>query len=214
MSTSYLLYHYWRSSSSWRVRWAFEHKRIPFEAIHVGLLNGESESEEHLKRNPAGMVPVLELSDGNRLTESLAIIRYLDEVHPSEPLQPKNPLDRARVWALAEVINSGTAPIQSLNVMYYHSQDPAEQRKWSQHWIRSGLSIYEKLVAGQAGLYSHGDVASLADLCLIPQCYNALRYDIDLSEFPTISRIHESAKLLEPYQKSHPDRYMPADFKP
>jgi maleylacetoacetate isomerase len=208
------LYHYWRSSSSWRVRMALEYKKIPFSAVAVGLLNGESESPEHLKRNPAGFVPVLETSDGNYLTESLAIIRYLEELYPTPSLLPGTALDHARIWALAETINSGTHPLQNIPVMQLHSSDPAEQKKWSQHWIRNGLEIFETLSAKTAGKFSHGDQFSIADVCLIPQCYNAARYEVDFRQFPTIARVYDACFGLECQKKSHPDQYQPADFKP
>jgi len=212
MGSGFKLYHYWRSSSSWRVRFAMEYKKIPFEPIAVSLLNGESESPEHLKRNPAGLVPVLETPDGKYLTESLAIIRYLEEIHATPTLFPGTPLDHARIWALAEVINSGTHPIQNPPVVQRHSSDPAEQKRWMQYWIHQGLETYEKLCTAEAGLFSHGDQLSLADLCLIPQCYNATRHGVDFRQFPTIARIHDSCSALESLKKSHPDIYQPADF--
>jgi maleylacetoacetate isomerase len=206
----FTLYHYWRSSSSWRVRIALEYKKIPTEWVHVHLLNGESESAAHLERNPAGSVPVLECDDGEFITESLAIIRYLEELYPTPSLLPGTALDHARIWAMAEVINSGTAPLQSLGVMAYFSEDPAAQKKWSQHWIRSGLETYEKLASKTSGSFSHGDTFSLADACLVPQCYNAARYDIDFREFPTLSKAYDSSMKLEAVQRSHPDHYQPA----
>ena len=215
-SAPYRLYHYWRSSSSWRVRFALEWKGILYEAVPVNLLNGESESPEHLKRNPAGFVPVLEVPTDpiEYLTESLSIIRYLEESHPEAPsLFPKTPLARAKVWALAEVINSGTQPIQNIPVMAMHSSDPDEQKRWSRHFIEEGLSVYERLCSQTAGRYSFGDELSLADLCLMPQLYNAERFQVSWDSFPHISRIEKSCRTLSAYQKSHPDQFKPIDFK-
>jgi maleylacetoacetate isomerase len=200
----YKLYHYWRSSTSWRVRWALEIKKLPYTPIHVHLLNGEVESPEHLKRNPAGTVPVLETSEGHLLTESLAIIQYLEELYPQPSLLPGTALDHARIWALAEVVNSGTHPIQNLPVLEKISADPIEQKKWAQFWIRSGLELYEKLSAPRAGNYSYGNELTIADLCLIPQCYNATRYEVDFRDLPTISRVNNSCLPLETLQKAHP----------
>ncbi len=211
------LYHYWRSSSSWRVRWALEIKGISYDAIPVNLLNGESESEAHLARNPAGFVPVLEIVNPENalagpefLSESLSIIRYLEDLFPEPAVLPGSPLDRAHIWSLAEVINSGTQPIQNIPVMALHSSEPAAQKLWAQHWIRHGLEVYESLCSKQAGSFAYGNTLTLADLCLIPQCYNAERYEVDFRVFPTISRIYDSCINLVSLQKSHPDRFKPA----
>ena len=213
----YNLYHYWRSSSSWRVRFALHYKGIPFHPIPVSLLNGESESPEHLKRNPAGFVPVLEFLSGDHqgefLSESLSIIRFLEENHPTTPtLFPGSAYDHARAWSLAEVINSGTQPIANIPVTHFHSSDPTEQKRWSQHWMKTGLQTYESLCKNQAGQFSYGDQFSIADVCLIPQLYNADRFEVDLSSCPTLLRIRESVKKLPAHSLSHPDAYKPADF--
>jgi maleylacetoacetate isomerase len=212
----YRLYHYWRSSSSWRVRLALDWKSIPFEPVAVGLLNGESEAPEHLRRNPAGFVPVLEIPGEKNpfLGESLAIIQYLEAVHPECPtLLPGSPLDRARIWALAEVVNAGIQPIQNIPVMERHSSDPGEQKAWARDFIGRGLAVYEKLCRETAGKFSVGDAFSLADACLIPQIYNAQRYEVDLSAFPVLSAVDERCRALAVYESSHPDRYKPVDFK-
>jgi maleylacetoacetate isomerase len=212
----YRLYHYWRSSSSWRVRLAFDWKGLAYETLPVSLLNGESEGPEHRSRNPAGFVPVLEIVGPpvSFLTESLAIIEYLEEVHPDRPtLLPGPPVERARIRALAEVINAGTQPIQNIPVMERHSRDPVEQKAWAREFIHRGLETYESLCSSHAGAYSVGDVFSLADVCLIPQVYNAERYQVDLRQFPVISGIHERCRSLPVYESSHPDRFKPSDFQ-
>jgi maleylacetoacetate isomerase len=215
-SPLYRLYHYWRSSSSWRVRLALDWKGIPYEVSPVSLLNGESEGADHRKRNPAGFVPVLALpgKQSSYLTESLAIIEYLEEVHPDLPtLLPGFPEQRARIRALSEVINAGTQPIQNIPVLERHSSDPAEQKAWAREFIARGLQVYESLCEPWAKTYSVGDSFSLADVCLIPQLYNAERYQVDLSAFPVISGIHENCRSLPAYSSSHPDRFRPVDFK-
>lgn len=213
--TKYRLYHYWRSSSSWRVRYALAAKGIAYEPVAVSLLNGESESAEHLARNPAGAVPVLEVTtelDGTRrLTESLAILDYLDRQHPEPALFPPEPIARAKVWALAEVINSGIQPLQNPPVSHRHSADPEEQKKWNQHWIRRGLEIYEKLAAPLAGRFSFGEQLTVADLCLMPQLYAADRFEVNTRDLPTITRIQQSCMSTQAYADSHPDRFKPAD---
>ena len=211
----YRLYHYWRSSSSWRVRLALDWKALRYEAIPVNLLNGESESPEHLKRNPAGFVPVLEIPGEKHpyLSESLAIIQYLDSMHPERSLLSGTPLERARIWTLCEVINAGIQPIQNIPVLERHSSDAGEQKAWAREFIGKGLSTYEALCSETAGKFSFGDVFSLADVCLIPQIYNAERYQVDLAEFPNVLRIHSHCKQLTVFESSHPERYKPVDFK-
>jgi maleylacetoacetate isomerase len=210
-ASEFTLYHYWRSSSSWRVRFALEVKKIAYEKIAVNLLNGESESAEHLKRNPAGFVPVLKTSDGHLLTESLSIIRYLDELFPEPPLLPGTAYDRAKIWSLAEIINSGTHPLQNLPVLERVSSDKAVQKTWAQHFIRKGLETYEHACSRHAGRYSYGDSLTVADLCLIPQLYNANRYEVDFSDLSAILRVQQTCEILAPYLASHPDRFKPAD---
>lgn len=214
------LYHYWRSTSSWRVRWALEYKTIPAELVHISLLNGESETPAHLARHPAGFVPVLELDDGTTLIESLAIINYLENTFKDRPsLYPSNPLDRARALALAEVINAGIHPLQNPPVTgmlaSVFGATPEQQTAWNQHWIRSGLAIYESLLPDSI-LTSTSPTSletglSVADLCLMPQLYNAHRYNLSLDAFPKIQAIEKHLKTLESYQKSHPDRTKPVD---
>lgn len=208
------LYHYWRSSSSWRVRWALAHKGIACEFQAVSLLNGESESAEHLARNPLGFVPVLEFLDEKDpsrryLTESIAMIEWTEETKPSPSLFPRDPFLRAHARALAETVNAGTQPLQNLNTQYVHSDDPAKQKVWAQHWIRNGLAAYEKLAKPHAGKLSVGDELSVADLCLIPQCYNALRNEIALEDYPTVHRIYQHALSLPSYAASEPEKFKP-----
>lgn len=210
------LFHYWRSSSSWRVRAALDYKAVSYQATAVNLLNGETEKPEYLIRNPAGTVPTLKFlaEDGKEvcLVESLAIIVYLDQTYPTRPLVSGSAIDRARIWALAELVNSGTHPIQNLPVLQYYSSDPAEQKKWAAHWIASGLENFETLCNsyGTATQFCYGDSLTLADLCLIPQVYNALRYEVDMTAFPTIKRIYDHCLTLSCFDSSHPDRFKPS----
>ena len=212
------LYHYWRSTSSWRVRWALEFKKIPCEMIPINLLNGEAETPKHLSRHPLGFVPVLELPTGETLIESLAIIEYLENTFPQSPsLYPKDAIEKSKAMALAEVINSGTHPLQNPTVTAYLGetfQASADQQKaWAQHWIRNGLSLYEKLlpesILSTNQPYSVSSGFSIADLCLLPQLYNAKRYEVNLEPFPKISAIQNHLQEMESFQKSHPERYQP-----
>lgn len=206
------LYHYWRSTSSWRVRWALELKGIRPDFIAINLLNDEAESPEHLARNPMGYVPCLEIHHGSgvhTLTESTAVIEWLDETFPEPPLLPEDAFMRAHARALAEIVNSGIQPLQNLNVVEYLSPDPAVRKSWTQHWIRHGLRAFEALVQKHAGRFCIGDEITLPDLYLIPQCYAALRNEVSLTEFPTIARINEAALQLPSAKAAHPDSFKP-----
>lgn len=215
------LYHYWRSSSSWRVRWAlalkgFSEADVEFTA--VSLLDGESESETHRDRHPFGYVPVLELLEESnpppRLVDSVAILEYLEERYPLPRLLPVHALDRARVRALVEAVNANTQPLQNLSTQLIVSpdEDPnhVEKRKtWARYWLRNGMAAFEKSIRTTAGEYSFGDSLTLADLCLIPQCYSAIRYGIEVSDYPLISKIYHRALKTEGYLMSQPERYNP-----
>lgn len=212
----YHLYHYWRSSSSWRVRFAFTLKQIPCEYIPIDLLKKEQQTPEHLKRNPSGAVPVLEITDNKnnvvgRIAESTAIIEWAEENFPKPPLLPGDSLQRARIRQLAQIINSGIQPVQNLKVQQYYSQDKEKQKEWSGHWIKKGLQAYEAAVQETAGKFSVGNEITMADLFLVPQCYNAERYEVSLQEFPTIAKINANALATEACQKAHPDRFKPSN---
>ncbi|MEO5969668.1 MAG: maleylacetoacetate isomerase [Bdellovibrionia bacterium] len=211
------LYHYWRSSSSWRVRWALALKKIPCEYVSVNLLSDETDGPEQRARNPFGYVPVLQILDDSGdttgkpvyLTESLAIIEWLEELVGTPSVLPGSSYQKAKIRQLAETINAGTQPIQNPAVAQFYSSDAEQQKKWSLHWIRNGLAAYESLVQETPGVFSVGDTLTLADLCLIPQCYNALRQGVFLSEFPKIEKIYQSALLTESCQASAPDSFSP-----
>jgi len=185
-------------------------KNIACEYVSVDLLSGESESPEHRQRNPLGYVPALQLSNGSCLIESVAILEWAEESYPEPKLLPGNSFDRAQIRGLTEVISADTQPLQNLSAQIRHSADPAERVRWAQHWIRNGLEAYEILAKHSAGLYSVGDQITLADLCLIPQCYNAIRNEVDLAAYPRIQRIYENAMKTEACHRSHPDRFQPA----
>lgn len=202
----YRLFHYYRSSSSWRVRWALRLKGVAYEAVAVDLLAGAQGSPEHRARNPLGMVPVLEvLPDGVWLGQSVAIIEYLDEVHPDPPLLPGDALGRARVRQLVEVINADTQPLQNLSVLRHASADPEGQRRWARHFIERGLSAYEALLR-EEDRFSHGDALSMADLFLLPQCHNARRFGLTVTAWPRIARIESLCLATPEAQETSPER--------
>ncbi len=202
------------------MRFALDLKGISYEPVAVSLLNGESESSEHLSRNPAGSVPVLEIQAQSPsttpllLTESLAILLYLEESHPDRPsLLRGDTITRAQTLALSEVINSGIQPFHNPPVLARHSSEPEEQKAWARDFIERGLGIYEALCQKTRGRFSVGDHPSIADACLIPQIYSAERFGVKLQAFPSIQAIHENLKVLPAFASSHADAFKPLDFK-
>lgn len=209
------LFHYWRSTSSWRVRWAYIYKNLESQGVQlkyesINLLAEESETPEHRARNPLGYVPALEIP-GGFLIESIAILEWMEERFPNSPkLLPADLELRARTRALTQIINADTQPLQNLNPQFFHSSEPTKRKEWAQHFIREGLAAYEAYVKPTAGIYSVGNQLTMADLCLIPQCYNADRYEISLDAYPTIQKIVKNCTSLESYTQSHPDAFKPA----
>ena len=200
---------YWRSSCSWRVRIALHHKGLAFESIPVHLLQGGGQqfTPEHRAANPMSQVPVL-LVDGEPLAQSMAILEYLEEVHPEPTLLPGTALDRARARQLAEVVNSGIQPIQNLGVMLHlrdeHGMEKPETVRFSAHWIRRGFVALEAMVRRFGGQYCVGDEVSVADLCLVPQLYNARRFKVDLAPFPSLTAVEQRLEQLPAFQAAHP----------
>ena len=208
------LYHYWRSSCSWRVRWGLLLKQVPCEFVHIDLLKNEQQSEKYLQLNPSGTVPTLEImNEGGEpfyLSESTAILEWAEENFPSISLYPRASLERAKTRQLAQIVNAGIQPIQNLKVMNFYSSDAEKKKSWSVYWITEGLKTYEALVKKTAGLFSVGNQISMADLFLIPQCYNAHRFGIHLQPFPTIARIEQSCLNTDACKKAHPDSFQPS----
>ena len=207
---------YWRSSCTWRVRIALEWKGLPFETVPVHLLRdgGEQHASGHAAQNPMEQVPVL-LVDGRPLSQSLAILEYLEEVAPEPPLLPRDPIARARARQLAEVVNSGIQPLQNLAVMQMlmrdHGLDREATQAWSRHWIDRGFAALERLVAAGGGPYAAGDQVTVADVCLVPQLYNARRFEMDLAPFPALLRVEEALLRHDAFRVSHPDRQPDAE---
>lgn len=204
------LYHYWRSSSSWRVRWVLAHKQIAFESVFVNLLASEQQSEAHRQISPMGLVPALRI-DGRLLGESVAICEYLDETRPAAPLRPADPYLRARMRQLVEVVNAGTQPLQNLLVL---GKVGEQKKEWAQFFIARGLRGIEATLGalraeGVGGPFCLGDALTLADVFLAPQLYNARRFELDLSPYP-LALAAEAAALATPAgQASAPDAWQP-----
>jgi len=209
-----ILHHYWRSSSSWRVRWALAHKRASYESLAIDLLKGAQSDASYVEKSPMGLVPCL-FVDGRALTESVAIIEYLEETIPEPALYPRDPWARARVRQLVEFVNSGTQPLQNLGVNRYFSSDGEKQREWARHWIVRGLAAIERELEvihqeGLGGRFAVGDALSAADVYLIPQLYNARRFGVDLVTYPRLTAVEAAALATESAEQSHPDRFQPA----
>jgi len=207
------LYSYWRSSAAYRVRIALNLKRLPYEIIPVPLTEagGAQHSPEFHEINPQELVPVLR--DGQRLIrQSMAIIEYLDETWEDPPLLPPTPRERARVRGLAQSIACDVHPLANLRVLQFFEREwnvPAPEREsWVRHWIRTGLKAFETLLAETAstGTFCEGDTPGLADCLLIPQVYNAQRFGVELSPYPTIRRITAECLALDAFDAARPER--------
>ena len=202
-------YEYWRSSAAYRVRIALKLKGIDYESRSVDLRDGEQRSPDFLALNPQGLVPMLEI-DGQRLTQSVAILNYLDIRYPTPPLIPAAAADRAHVVAMAMAIACDIHPLNNLRVLRYlknelgHSQDEVD--RWYAHWITEGLPALEAMAKPHAGKFLFGDAPTGADVCLIPQLYNARRFDVPLDDYPTLLRADENANKIEAFAEAHPDR--------
>jgi maleylacetoacetate isomerase len=199
----FVLHHYWRSSCSWRLRWALALKGISYRSVPVNLLKGEQRSPDYLKINPAGTVPCMQI-DGVPFTQSLAIMEWLDEQYPKRPLLPVSPIDRLKTRELSLVIAADTQPLQNMGPQQYFSSDANKRAEYARHWIEKGLRTFETLVRPLAGTFSMGDSITIADICLIPQCYNAQRFNLNLSPFPTVQRIYRNALLTSECESAAP----------
>lgn len=203
------LYGYWRSSAAYRVRLALALKGLEYGQISLDLRQGAEQDPAYTARNPQALVPALELDDGTLLGQSLAIIEYLDEQYPQPPLLPAHALGRARVRAMALAIACEIHPLNNLRVLNQLKQmgHTEEQRNdWYRHWVYQGFNALEALLAQHSGRYCYGDQLSLADICLVPQVYNAERFDCDLSPYPLIQRIAAQCNTLPAFQHAHPSR--------
>jgi maleylpyruvate isomerase len=204
------LYGYWRSSATWRVRIALACKGIAHDYQPVHLLEGQQHSDAHRAANPMQQVPVLELEhDGRlvRLSQSLAILEYLEERFPEPALLPADPILRANVRQLAEMVNSGIQPLQNLSLtQYLRDTMHADERPFVQHWVGRGMAALEAAVAESAGRYAVGDAVTFADCCLVPQLYAARRFKVDVASFPTLLRIEAACMELPAFQRAHADR--------
>jgi len=204
-----ILYDYFRSSAAYRVRIALNLKGVDYESRQVDLRAGDQRSDDYKALNPQGLVPMLEI-DGHRLTQSVAIINYLDLRYPNQPLIPAAAADRAHVVAMAMTIACDIHPLNNLRVLQYlknvlgHSQE--ETDAWYAHWISEGLPALEAMAKPQAGKFLFRDAPTGADVLLVPQLYNARRFNVPVDAYPTLLRAEENANKMEAFAAAHPDR--------
>ncbi|MGB8328002.1 MAG: maleylacetoacetate isomerase [Steroidobacteraceae bacterium] len=206
------LYTYWRSSAAYRVRIALNLKGLDYETrpVHLMRAGGEQHADAYRAVNPQARVPTL-VHDGRIVTQSLAILEYLDEIFPAAPLLPTDAAGRARVRSLAHIIASDVQPLQNVSVTQYLQRvcglDDAQLRAWYLEWITRGLTAIEVRLAGESatGRYSHGIRPTLADCCLVPQCYSSRRFGVDVAQFPTVARIEQACNEIEAFRAAAPE---------
>lgn len=211
------LHGYFRSSAAFRVRIALNLKGLSYDQASVHLRKNEQRGPQFLGLQPQGLVPALE-DEGAVFIQSLAIIEYLDETRPRPPLLPGTPAERARVRALAQAVACDIHPIDNLRVLRYLANPLGHDEKtvetWFNHWIKLGFDGIERILAsdGQAGKFCHGDAAGLADICLVPQVFNAKRYpSFDMTPYPAIGRIFDNCMALDAFERARPERQPDAE---
>ena len=201
------LYSFFRSSASYRVRIALALKGLNYETISIPMRDNSHRSESYRKINPQQRLPTLELDDGTKLIQSLAIIDYLDAVHPEPQLIPDDPLERARVQAVAQIIGCDIHPLNNtgtrslLTSMF--GADEKSLDSWTAYWIREGFAAIDRLI--QPGPYAFGDRITLADICIVPQVYNARRYNVPLNDFPRVLAVDATARQHPAFLAAAPD---------
>jgi maleylpyruvate isomerase len=209
------LYTYFRSSASFRVRIALNLKGIAYEPSFVHLPKGEHRAAPYSKVNPQALTPALELDDGAQLAQSLAIIEYLDEAHPAPPLLPRDAKGRARVRSLSLLIACEIHPLNNLRTLQHLKralgQGEDQVNAWYRHWVADGLAKFEADVGAGSGKHCHGDIPTMADCCLVPQIFNAQRYQCDLAPYPVTMRIFEACMKLDAFDRAQPSKQPDAE---
>ena len=205
-----ILHDYFRSSASYRVRIVLNLKDVPYKIAPTSLLDGEHKAADYVARNPQGLVPTLSV-DGHHLTQSLAIIDYLDAAFPEPAMVSGDPLARSRTLSQALVIAADIHPVNNLRILKYLKGELGQTQQdvdnWYRHWIVEGFAALEEM-APEKGLFG-GEIPNLADVCLVPQMYNARRFDAPLDAFPKLVRIDAALQEIEAFQKAHPDAVEP-----
>ncbi|WP_299548151.1 maleylacetoacetate isomerase [uncultured Tateyamaria sp.] len=208
MTAPLTLYSYWRSTTSYRVRAALHLKGVPFETVPVDLLAGAQKDEAYAEMNPGKGVPTLVLEDGSVLTQSLAILDYIEARWPEPSLLPADPVARARVQAAAHTVAVDVHPVNNLRVVTHlcdaYGADTDEAMAWMRHWMVEGFTAFEALVQDDTP-FAFGHAPDLADLCLVAQVYNAHRWGVDLTPFPKVQRIEAACLNVPAIAAAHPD---------
>jgi len=208
-----VLHNYYRSSTSYRARIALEMKGLRYDYVPHHLRHGEHLEPAYLSVNPQGLVPALVLDDGTLLTQSLAIIEYLDEIHPEPPLLPADPVARAQVRGFAQAIACDIHPLNNLVALNYlkgplkHDQATADE--WYRHWVTQGFDALEALV--RPAPYAFGSRVTLADLCLVPQVFNARRFKVDMARYPKLAAVDAACARLSAFDKARPENQPDAE---
>ena len=212
------LYDYFRSSAAYRVRIGLQLKGLDYESVPVHLIRGGGEhlKPEYRAVNPSALVPAL-VDEGATITQSLAILEYLDEVHPLMPLMPRDALGRARVRSLAMLIACDIHPINNLRILRYLVREAGltedAKNAWYVHWVREGFAALETQLSGSddTGRFCHGDSPTIADCVLVPQVFNAVRFNLDMAPYPTIARIDAVCRELPAFMAAHPSQQADAE---
>lgn len=214
---SLILHSYFRSSTSIRLRAALNLKGLAYDTVAWHLRKGEQRSAAYLAKNPQGLVPALELWDGTVLTQSLAIIEYLDEAHPEPPLLPRAPVDRARMRAMAYAVACEIHPVNNLRILDYlrseFGADDAAVATWFRHWVAATFGPLEAMLAAdpRTGRFCHSDTPGLADICLYAQVLNNRRFGVDMEPYPTIRRIFDACAALPAFVRAAPENQPDAE---
>src|SRR4029450_3986413 len=204
-----VLFDYFRSSASYRARIALNLKGVDYELHSVSLVEGKQQETAHRALNPQGFLPRLQI-DGHRIPQSLAICNYLNSIIPEPPFMPADAADRAHVLALALTVACDIHPLNNLRVLKYlqtmFGVDDAAKDLWYRHWIEEGLAALEEMARPKAGAFLFGDAPTIADICLVPQLYNARRFSVPVTAYPTLRRADETASAHAAFAAAHPDR--------
>lgn len=204
------LYTYYRSSAAYRVRIAMNLKGIRYTSEGVSLLDAHHKSDDYLQTNPQGLVPALELDDGSVISQSTAILEYLEETHPDCPLLPGDPLQRSRVRSVVNHIACDIHPLNNLRILHYLKgelgADQAQVDQWYAQWVHAGFCSIENVLAEGEGNFCFDNTASLADCYLIPQVFNAIRFNVSIDHYPAILSVYDHCNTLAAFQSAHPDQ--------